>query len=140
LIEVILDTDILSEVLKGRNATVQSHQGAYTAVYKQLRFTSFSAFEIVSGLRQRDAKAQLSRAEELFSQNAELVPESADFRLAADIVGDLLKGGHSGGIVDPFIAACAIRRGLGVATGNTRHFSYMVEAGYRLSLQDWRQA
>jgi len=135
---IILDTDILSEILVGQNPNVAAYVLEYTAEYQQLSFTSFSVFEILSGLRKRDAKAKLKRAEQLFAQNIEIIPEAADYRLAADIVGDLLKAGQPIGIIDPFIAACAIRTGSAVATGNTDHFSYIHNAGYSLTLVNWR--
>jgi hypothetical protein len=38
------------------------------------------------------------------------------------------------------IAACAIRRGYGVASGNTTHFSYIQQAGYSFHLENWRDS
>lgn len=137
---VILDTDILSEVLKGINPNVGEHQLGYQAHFTRLTFTSASVMEILTGLRKRGAPAQLQRAEALFALNLEIVPDAADYRLAADISGDLLKAGKVIGIVDPLIAACAIRRGYGIASGNTAHFEFIRQLGYSFHLENWRDA
>ena len=140
MLQVILDTDILSEIFRGQNPIVANHKSEYIAHHPQLTFTSFSVFEILNGLRRRDSKSQIERAKDLFAQNIEIVPVSADFRIAADIVGDLHKNGQPIGIIDPFIAACALRTGLAIATGNVDHFTYIQNAGYDLRIENWRNA
>lgn len=137
--QVIVDTDILSEILKGVNLTVGKRKAAYEADFQQLTFTSPSVMEILTGYRKRGAPAQQQRAATLFSLNTEIVPDNADYRLAAEINGDLLSKGQIIGMVDPLIAACAIRRGFGVASGNTRHFEFIRQAGYSIHLENWRE-
>jgi predicted nucleic acid-binding protein len=138
--EVILDTDILSEILKGLNASVENRKNAYEAGFSKISFTSASVMEILTGYRKRGAQTQRQRAETLFNKNAEIIPDAEDYRLAADIIGDLLIQGTPIGLVDPLIAACAIRRGHGVASGNTRHFGFIQQAGYSFHLENWREA
>lgn len=140
MLEVILDSDILSEILKGINPTVEQRKDAYEAHFQQLTFTAASVMEILTGYRKRGAPAQQQRAATLFSLNNEIVPDAADYRLAAEINGDLLKDGKIIGMVDPLIAACAIRRGLGVASGNTAHFEFIRKLGYSFHLENWRDA
>lgn len=137
--EVILDTDILSEVLKGINAQVIERLENYQQQFDRLTFTSASVMEILTGFRKRSAIAQEQRARTLFEMNKEIVPEAADYRLAADINGDLLRDGKIIGFVDPLIAACAIRRGYGLASGNTAHFDFIRKLGYDLRLDNWRE-
>jgi predicted nucleic acid-binding protein len=136
--EVILDTDMLSEILKGVDPIIERHKSAYDDKFQKLSFTSASVMEILTGLRKRGAVAQQQRAATLFSQNSEILPDYLDYRLAADINGDLLRQGLVIGIVDPLIAACAIRRGFGVATGNIKHFDFIRRAGYDFHLENWR--
>ena len=94
--------------------------------------------EILTGYRKRGAVAQQARASTLFGGNVEIVPNAADYRVAADINGDLLSRGRVIGVVDPLIAACAIRRGYGVASGNTSHFEFIRQLGYNFYLENWR--
>jgi len=133
-----LDTDILSVILKGIDPTVEQHKDTYGAHFQKLTFTSASVMEVLTGYRKRSAPAQQQRAATLFSLNSEIIPDAADYRLAAEINGDLLKVGRIIGIVDPLIAACAIRRGLGVASGNTAHFEFIRNVGYNFHLENWR--
>ena len=136
---VLLDTDILSEVIKGIDPIVVAHANAYSLNFGQLDFTSVSVLEILHGLHRKGAPAQIQRAEIIFAKNVEALPEYGDYRLAAQIAGALSKQGTPIGIADPLIAACAIRRGFGVATGNTDHFSYIQNAGFSLYIENWRK-
>lgn len=136
--EVILDTDILSDILRGLNPNVERHRDIYRLSFPQFVFTSASVFEILTGLRKRGAIVQRERAEALFDKNIEIVPEGPDYRLASDISGDLWAKGKPIGPIDPLIAACAIRRGYAVATGNTKHFEFIADVGYAIQLENWR--
>ena len=44
------------------------------------------------------------------------------------------------GLIDPLIAACAIRRGYDVATGNFAHLEFIKRLGYNFHLENWRDA
>ncbi|HWD40220.1 MAG TPA: PIN domain-containing protein [Fimbriimonas sp.] len=105
------DTDIVFEILKGRNGNVKIRKIAYIEEFQQFSITSATILEILAGYRKRGALAKRERAEAIFEVNVEIVPESADFRLAADIIGDLLIRGRPIGVIDPIVASCAIRRG-----------------------------
>lgn len=134
----ILDTDILSEILKGRDPHVHGHVKTYLIHHARLTFTSVTVMEIMAGYRKREAFVQASRADQLFNQNDEIVPDADDYRLAAEIVGGLLKTGRVIGIIDPLISACAIRRNLDVVSGNTAHFEFIRALGYEFKLENWR--
>lgn len=135
---VLLDTDLLSEVLKGIDPNVIRAQRAYSKNHDTLSFVSVTAFEILFGYGHKNATAQMERAEALFAKNEEIVPAPSDYRLAARIASALSRRGRIVGFIDPVIAACAIRRGYGVASGNTRHFEFMREAGFDFHLENWR--
>ena len=111
-----------------------TNQTRYATAFTELTFTSASVLEILHGLYLKDARAQLQRAEALFAMNHEVTPTPEDYRLAAEISGAVAKRGRPIGLIDPLIAACAIRQGLGVATGNTDHLEYIRQAGYRFLL------
>jgi tRNA(fMet)-specific endonuclease VapC len=135
---VLLDADVLSEVIKSRDAAVLENALAYAREFDALTFTSISVLEILHGMHRKLSHAQISRAEAIFARNEEIVPMPDDYRLAAEIAGALWRAGTPIGLMDPLIAACAIRRGYGVATGNTAHFGFIRGAGYDLRLEDWR--
>jgi tRNA(fMet)-specific endonuclease VapC len=138
--QLLLDSDILSEILKGRDRQVEIHKDLYTAEFPRLSFTSATVLEILYGLERVSARAQIQRAEALFTKNDEVLPLREDYRLVSAIAGALDRQGTHIGLVDTLIAACAIRRGYGVASGNTNHFTYIKNAGYDFHLEDWRKA
>jgi len=134
----ILDTDILSEILKGVDQQVMINGKEYMATHDFLTFTSVTIYEIITGLERVNAYAKLIRTKELFKLNDEIVPSSEDYILAGQILGTLQRNGRGVGFSDPLIASCAIRRGYSVITGNLRHFQYIRTAGFDLDLLNWR--
>jgi len=134
----LLDSNILSEIIKGINPNVVAKARAYGQEFGALDFTSTSVLEILHGLYHKGNAARIQRAEALFDKNNEVIPDRDDYRLGAQIAGALATQGTPIGIIDPLIAACAIRRGFGVATGNTDHFGYIQKALYSLHLENWR--
>jgi len=135
---VLLDSDILSEVLKGHDLLVSARAKTYVEQFAVLSFTSASVLEILHGLHCKSALVKIQRSEAVFRKNDEVVPSRGDYRLAAEISGALARQGTPIGLMDPLIAACAIRHGYGVATGNTAHFGYIHRAGYPFYVENWR--
>jgi tRNA(fMet)-specific endonuclease VapC len=136
----LLDTDILSEVIKGIHPNVVANAKAYAEEHRILTFTSASTYEILGGLFRKSAKRQIERTEALFAKNEEIAPTPMDYRLAAEISGTLIQLGTPIGLIDPIIAACALRRGMAIATGNIRHFTYIQDAGFDFPIQNWRES
>lgn len=137
--KVILDTDLFSECLKGKNAQVGERYAAYIALHQQLSITSWTVFEVLSGIHHR-LPQKINFYERALQQTEEIVPTSDDCRMAAKIDGALLQKGKPVGDIDPLIAACAITRGLPVATGNTKHYQPIADIGFALQLENWRTA
>jgi tRNA(fMet)-specific endonuclease VapC len=137
---LILDSDTTSEILKGRNIEIVKNTLAYKTHFPKLSFTSATLLEVLYGYERIQAHAQIKRAEALFSANEEIVPTTEDCRLAATIAGALDRNGTTIGLFDPLIASCAIRRGYGVASGNTSHFEFIRKLGYGFLLENWRDA
>jgi len=134
----LLDTDILSEIFIGVDRRVMANAAAYVSLHQVLTFSSVTVYEIVTGLEKNQATAKLARARQMLSRNDEIVPESEDYLLAGRILGTLRRTGKEVGYSDPLIAACAIRRGYSVVTGNEKHFKFIHDAGFSLILQNWR--
>lgn len=138
--KVLLDTDILSEVSKGVDRQVLRTASDYLNLHPQLTFSSLSVYEVLYGLHVKVASRQITEFLELVADHEEIVPDGDDYRLAAEIRAALHRAGTPIGAADPVIAACAVRRGLPLVTGNTRHHQFIQNAGFPLQLQNWRAA
>jgi len=57
--KVVLDTDLLSDLLKQANPAVTARAHSYQQTHQAITLTSFSVLEILSGLRHIQAHAQL---------------------------------------------------------------------------------
>ncbi len=121
MIQGILDTEILSEIGKGINANVLQNVSDYLDEYEQLTFTSISVYEQLYGFKIKGATKQIQDFLELIAEHEEIVPETEDYRVAAEIRAAMHLAGTPIGSIDPIIATCAIRRGLPLITGNMRH-------------------
>jgi tRNA(fMet)-specific endonuclease VapC len=131
----LLDTDILSEVLKQRNTTVVGKAADYLQDHGQFAFSIFTRFEIVRGHKEKGATRLLGRFE-LFCQHSLVLPVTdAIFARAEDLWVLARKGGHPHGDADLIIAATALEHGRVLVTGNTAHFSWIPG----LRLEDWRK-
>ena len=136
--KVLLDSDILSEISKGFNQTILNHASAYLDEHNVLTFTSVSVYEVLYGLNAKPARRQANRFLQLIGGHEEIVPDAKDYRLAAEIRAAMHLAGTEIGKADPVIAACACRRRLVLVTGNTKHYQFIVNAAFPLTLDNWR--
>jgi predicted nucleic acid-binding protein len=134
----LLDTDIWSEILKAKDSTVAERARTYHAEQGRYTLSVITVMEVVYGYsrvgrddRIRQFLALLARAEVLWV-------DTTVAELAGRVRSDLERLGSKLTIEDTLIAATGIRHGLPVATGNTRHFAKIQEAGYPLVLENWR--
>lgn len=137
----LLDTDIFSEVLKGKDAMVVSAAEQYLAIYMRFTISIFTITEIVDGLRRKRRDARIEALQvDLAAEALEVLPLTMETAtLAGLIFGDLHRSGQPLGQVDPFIAAIAIHAAIPLVTGNTSHFELIQGLGYPLKLANWRQ-
>jgi tRNA(fMet)-specific endonuclease VapC len=138
--KALLDTDILSEVLKGRNPQVVAQAEAYLRHHAILTVSVISVIEIVSGLQRVARSEQLERFLQVLDAMEVLPVDMESAVLAGRIDGDLLRTGQPIGRADPIVAAQAITHGLVLVTGNTRHYERVMALGYPLRIVDWREA
>jgi len=108
---------------------------AYLAEYEAINLSMITYYEIVSGLRHRDARKQLEQFLEFSSQNTilPLTQEAAD--IAANVYADLRKKGQPIDDIDLLIAGTAMANGLAVITQNRKHFDRITE----LEVEDWSE-
>jgi tRNA(fMet)-specific endonuclease VapC len=131
----LLDTDILSEVIKLRDPNVRQRALDYTQAHGQLAFSSMTRYEILRGYRDLNATTQLARFA-VFCQHAIVFAVTdAVFDRAADLWVTGRRGGHPHDDADLIIAATALEHGRVLVTGNTAHFAWIPG----LRIEDWRQ-
>ena len=133
----LLDTDILSEILKGRDPNVVANAAAYLSGFGDYLVSTITVIEIVRGLHRRGREEEIQQS--LTLPNIRLL--TLDLRaaeLAGRIDADLERSGQSIGPIDPMIAAIALRHNLTLVTGNLFHYQRIQALGYELHLDNWR--
>ena len=134
--EALLDTDILSEILKAKNTHVLDVAGRYLAEHQRFAFSAVTLYEILRGLRANRAVRALNEFLKL-AENSDVLPISIPvLKRAADLWADARQGGHPQNDADLIIAATALETRRVLVTGNAVHFSWI----HGLSLDDWRSA
>jgi tRNA(fMet)-specific endonuclease VapC len=118
----LLDTDILSEVIKSRDVNVQRRAQAYLADHGELQFSIITRYEILRGLKAKDAFRQALAFELQCAQSIVLPLDDDVVVQAAEIYGLLKKQGAVIGDADILIAATALVHDLALVTGNLDHF------------------
>jgi tRNA(fMet)-specific endonuclease VapC len=131
----LLDTDILSEVLKQRNATVVRHASDYLQHHEQFSFSAVTRYEVVRGLKDKNAARQLRQFGTFCDHSLILPITDAIFDRAADLWVIARKGGLPKRDADLLIAATALEHRTVLVSGNTAHFVWIPG----LSVEDWRQ-
>jgi tRNA(fMet)-specific endonuclease VapC len=131
----LLDTDTLSEIIKGRNAAVQPRAVQYLTEYGSFSFSLITRFEILRGLKAKNATAQLAAFDARCQASAVLPITDEIIVRAADLYADLKRRGELISDADLIIAATATVHNLVLVTTNTAHFQRI--AG--LALDCWTQ-
>jgi tRNA(fMet)-specific endonuclease VapC len=136
--KALLDTDILSEIIKGFDQTVASNARTYRRAFGHYTLSAISVMEIVQGFQKNQSVRRLQAfLTSLAAQ--EVIPfEESDGELAGRIAGELERVGRPIGPADSMIAALALQHGLELVTGNTTHFQRVQQIGYHLTLVNWR--
>jgi tRNA(fMet)-specific endonuclease VapC len=130
----LLDTDLLNEILKQKNTNVIRHAADYLAQHQQFAISSVTRYEILRGLREKNAGAQLIRFE-AFCRNTLILPVLDEI---LDQTADLWVAGRQLGMApkdaDLMIAATALHHGRVLVSGNTKDFAWIPG----LTLKNWR--
>ena len=130
--KVALDTDILSAIMR-RESTVIPTARAYLREHHQFHFSIITQYEILRGLKAKDATRQTATFENFCSRNIILPLSEETISKAAEIYADLYKRGELIGDADILIAASAMVHGLGIVTNNERHFQRIAD----LHVENW---
>jgi tRNA(fMet)-specific endonuclease VapC len=118
----ILDTDILSEFLRG-NPKVIDKVDEHLKEYGFISLSIITYYEILNGLFYKDARKQLKRFEDFVGLNRVIPLTLHMAKTAAIIQADLRKKGIEIGHTDTLIAGIALTSELQLVTNNTDHFN-----------------
>ena len=117
----ILDTDILSEFLRG-NTKVMAKVDEHLKEFGFISLSIITYYEILNGLYYKDAKKQMERFEEFVGLNKVVPLTIRTVKLSANIQAELRKKGNEIGHTDTLIAGVAMAGDLQLITNNTDHF------------------
>jgi len=120
--QAILNTDILSEFLRG-NSKVITKVDDHLKEYGYISLSIITYYEILNGLLFKDANKQLARFEEFVSYNKVIPLTMKSVKISASIQADLRKKGTEIGHTDTLIAGVALANNLQLITNNTVHFN-----------------
>lgn len=119
----LVDTDTLSEVMRGRDPQVLQRAADYLSAHGRFTFSIITRYEILRGLKAKRATRQVA-AFDARCLTSDVLPLSNDaIERATDIYGELYRAGYLIGDADILIAATALVYGLPLVTNNAAHFS-----------------
>ncbi len=133
--QVLLDTDILSAIMR-REPVAIAHAQQYLVAHSQFTISIITRYEILRGLKAKDALAQLAKFEILCASMQILPLTDAIIVRAADIYAGLHQRGEIIGDADILITATAIEHDFILATNNANHHNRIV--GIRI--ENWLTA
>jgi len=132
--QVILDTDILSFILRQHPAVLPKAR-TYLVTHRQFTFTIITRYEVLRGLKAKNALQQIANFERLCNVSTVLPLTDEVVVEAANIYAYLKNHGMLIMDADILIAASAIVRGMKVITNNENHFRRIPN----LQMGNWMQ-
>ena len=137
--KVLLDTDIVSELLKQRNLNLLSRATAYRAIIGYYTTSIITVMEVVKGWQKLGREDKITQFLTRWKREEVLTMGFNEGVLAGRIYADLEKNGQRIGYADSMIAAIAVENNLTLVTGNITHYQRVQVLGYRLRLDNWRR-
>ena len=104
----LLDTDTLSEIMKARNMQVIQKATRYLDNHDQFTFSIITRYEILRGLKAKQATKQISHFQAQCNESRILFLSDKIIDQASNIYGELHRQGRLIGDADILIAATAI--------------------------------
>ena len=117
------------------NETVKTNFEKYIYRYWRVNFSIITYYEIVSGLKHRDARKQLDSFLGFAAQNTILSLTEQSVATSAEMYAELRKKGQPVDDIDLLIAGVAVSTDLVHATNNESHFKRIRE----LEIENWRK-
>jgi len=132
--EVLLDTDMLSEVLKGVDAVVSANARHYLRMQPRFRFSLVTKFQVLRGLKWKAASVQQVQFEQICRDSIILQIDDAVIERAAVLWAQAKTKGKPAEDADLLIAATALENNIALCTGNFDHYKWIPG----LQLINWR--
>jgi tRNA(fMet)-specific endonuclease VapC len=107
--------------------TVKTNFEKYIERYGKVNLSIITYYEIVSGLKHRDARKQLDSFLGFAAQNTILSLTEQSVTTSAEMYADLRKKGQPVDDIDLLIAGIAVSNDLVLATNNESHFKRIRE-------------
>jgi tRNA(fMet)-specific endonuclease VapC len=130
--QVLIDTDILSLFFR-KDSLVVAHFKEYLKQYDKINLSIITYYEILSGLKHKNAEKQLDTFFKFVGFNSILPLTEESAAISSDLYAELRKMGKQLDDIDILIAGIALSNGMGLVTRNTKHFD-RIEA---LKVIDW---
>ena len=112
--KLLIDTDILSYLLKGKNEIVTENFENYLAEHEKINVSRISVIEILGGLKAKNATKQLAHFEEFIAQHNILDTNADTAKWASEIFAQLYQMGKHSGNFDILNAAIALANEMGI--------------------------
>jgi tRNA(fMet)-specific endonuclease VapC len=138
--QAILDTDILSYITDQRYVEVSARARQYYRVFRYFSVSAITIAEVVEGLARIHDYAGIEGFLKR-SEGFEVLPVDLDEAvIAGRIFAALAEAGQNIGELDPFVAAVAIANGRPLVTNNTGHYQRIIDLGFPLEIENWRNS
>lgn len=133
---VVIDTDIILDILRGRNQQVRYHALQYTSHFPLYPITQITLTELAHGFYAREGN--LDTLNTILKQCEVLPLTNSAAVLAGEILARLAGSGLTIGLADTMIAAIAIDTNRTLVSANEKHFRRVADLGYPLTAENWR--
>lgn len=130
--QVLIDTDTLSFFFRGDENVIE-HFKKYLKKFDKINISIITYYEILSGLKYKDAKKMLSSFLKFSEQNSIFPLSQKSIEVSAIIYSNLRKNGNLIDDIDLLIAGVAISNDMILITHNIKHFDRIDN----LSIEDW---
>jgi tRNA(fMet)-specific endonuclease VapC len=128
----LLDTDILSLFFRNHPQVIE-YFNLYLQEYEKLNFSLITYYEILSGLKHRDANRQIENFLQFSEKNNIILLSQESVMISAEIYAESRKKGTPVDDIDLLIAGVAMANNLVLITHNQKHFGKVKG----LELADW---
>ncbi len=135
----LIDTDIWIDILRGKDTTVKERADTYWRQHGVFILSAITIAEIVRGLL-RIQQAEVWSKWRAIEGHLRVLPVDKEVaELAGEIYARLDAAGTPIGRMDPLIAATALHHHLMLVSANLAHYRRIIEVGYPLTLDNWRE-
>jgi tRNA(fMet)-specific endonuclease VapC len=135
----LLDTDIVSELLKGQDLDLGRRAASYRDTFGLFTISLVTLMELSRALLEVGREAEVARLVRLVEAEAILSPDVEVVAEAARIYADLVRGGRPASWPVSVLAAQALRHGLELVTASPDTYEPIARLGYPLMLGNWKR-